>query len=305
MSCEKVCRQLVLFAYGELSFEEEEAVEQHLAQCESCRMELKRWQAMLEAVDEVEFPLPVGMLAENRQELKRRIQAEAAQDSTRRGRRLWRSWFSIVLLDGWLKPVGAMALIALGFLAARLMGPESAGRLAEVQLEPAAARVRSIETGRAGQVQLMVEETRQRVLRGYLDDEVIRRLLIAAAKDPTDPGLRAESIGLLNSRGALPEVREVLLAALQYDSNPGVRLKALEGLRPYVSDPATRRALSHVLLFDDNPGVRTQAIDLMVQKKSPEVAGVLQEVLRREDNNYVRFVTEKALRDMRASLETF
>lgn len=305
MSCEDVSRQLVLFAYGELSFEEEEAVEQHLGCCESCRIELKRLRAMLEAVDDFESPLPVGILAENRRELHRRIQEEAAKRSTHRKLGWRRSWLSTVPLVWWLKPAGAMALVALGFLAARLMVPEPGRRMTEAPPDPAVARVRSIETGREGQVKLVVEETRQRVLRGHLDDEVIRRMLIAAAKDPADPGLRAESVGLLNSRGALPEVRDVLLAALQYDTNPGVRLKALEGLRPYASDPATRRVLSHVVLFDENPGVRTQAIDLIVQKKSPEVAGVLQEVLRREDNNYVRLVTEKALREMNASLETF
>ena len=63
--------------------------------------------------------------------------------------------------------------------------------------------------------------------------------------------------------------------------------------------------LATVLLNDDNPGVRTQAIDLLVQSKEPDVAGVLQELVRREDNNYVRSRSQRALNEMKASVGTF
>ena len=100
-------------------------------------------------------------------------------------------------------------------------------------------------------------------------------------------------------------MHRALLYALQHDTNPGVRLKALEGLRGTANDSETRKALAAVLLKDENPGVRTQAIDLLIQKKEPSMVGVLQEVMRKEDNDYVRLRCQKALHEMKASVDTF
>jgi len=107
------------------------------------------------------------------------------------------------------------------------------------------------------------------------------------------------------SAGGSAEVRRALIFALQHDPNAGVRLKALDGLKSSAADPETRHALSQVLLADDNPGVRTQAIDLLTQKKEAAMVGVLQELMRKEDNSYVRLKCQKALHEMNASVETF
>jgi hypothetical protein len=44
----------------------------------------------------------------------------------------------------------------------------------------------------------VLDETRQRIVSGGLNDQKIRILLLAAAKDPSDPGLRAETVDILN-----------------------------------------------------------------------------------------------------------
>jgi plasmid stability protein len=100
-------------------------------------------------------------------------------------------------------------------------------------------------------------------------------------------------------------VKNALLYALQHDSNPGVRLKALEGLKNSSADADVRQVLTQVLLADDNPGVRTQAIDLLIQHKEDQMVGTLQELMRHEDNGYVRMRCQKALHEMNASIETY
>jgi hypothetical protein len=150
-----------------------------------------------------------------------------------------------------------------------------------------------------------MDETRQRILSGSLEDLAIQRLLLAAASDAADPGLRVESMALLKSGADSSEIRRVLLQALRQDPNAGVRLKAIEGLKAFSAAPDVRKVLAEVLLADENSGVRTQAIDLLVQHKEAGMAGVLQEALYRESNDYVRLRCQKALREMNASVGTF
>jgi hypothetical protein len=112
-------------------------------------------------------------------------------------------------------------------------------------------------------------------------------------------------VGLLTSRADSGEVRDALLNAVAHDSNAGVRLKALDGLKPLAGDPQVRRTLAQVLLADDNPAVRMQVVDLLVSHRDDSMVGVLQNLVQKEDNNYVRLKCEKALKDMNASIGTF
>ena len=66
-----------------------------------------------------------------------------------------------------------------------------------------------------------------------------------------------------------------------------------------------RKMLSQILQNDDNPGVRIQAIDMLTSNHDASVVGVLQNMVGKEDNSYVRWRCEKALKDMNASVGTF
>ncbi|MBL0160084.1 MAG: HEAT repeat domain-containing protein [Bryobacterales bacterium] len=307
MNCETAKQQLVLFVYGELSFDEEELMEQHLDGCAGCSAERARLESLQEVLSQGESEVPAGLLARCRRDLA--VQVAAAHAAPRRSlslAALWRDW--VVNPPLWLRPVGAVAMLALGFFAARIV-PGDSPALARMGVAqdpaPVFSRVRLVNPNDSGGVRVQYEEVRQREMSGALQDDHIRRLLLAAAVDQTDPGLRVESIDLLKQHCSDDEVRRALMNALRTDSNSGVRLKALEGLKPYARDPETRKVLAQVLLVDDNPGVRTQAIDMLVQNKEPEMAGVLQELLPNEQNGYVRSRIQKALNEMKASAGTF
>ena len=309
MKCGPVRNSLSLLLYGELSFEEEERVEQHLDECESCRQLFQKERALHSEIDNSDLELPSGMLGQCRRDLRIRLREEAFVPR-RSGEKQtgWQRWLAGFWPAGsMLRPAGALALIAVGFFGARIvpddLSPAGGRKLAG--LAPMSSRVRFVNPDEQGGIQIVVDETRQRTLSGRLEDESIQQLLLTAVKDSSDPGLRAESMDILKAQCERTEVRQALLHALQHDPNAGVRLKALEGLKPYGEDPETRRVLSHVLLTDENPGVRTQAIDLLVQKKQQDLVGTLQELLRTEDNSYVRLRSQHALREMKASVETF
>ena len=307
MKCEEARERLPLFLYGELPLEEEERLEVHIDECSGCRDALARQKVLFQAFDAAAIAPSQELLDNCRAELRGRI----AQIEPEHGG-FWdklREGFSIHFhfAPGWAQVGGAVAMLALGFVAARMTPGSTFGpwRTASVMGEPVTSRVRYVEPVASGRVQIVVDETRQRVLSGNVDDQAIQRLLLTAAKDPSDAGLRVESVDLLKNQPQSAEVRTALLYALQHDPNAGVRLKALDGLKEFANDPETRKTLTQVLLKDDNPGVRTQVIDLLIQHRSDAMVGVLQELMNKEDNDYIRMRCRKALNEMNASVETY
>jgi hypothetical protein len=305
MKCDEAKNTMPLFLYGELSFEEEERLETHIYECADCRGALARTKALFKSMDAAETVPSQALLDECRAELHLRL---ARVEPERAG--FWnklRDGFTVRFhFAGFAQAGGAVAMLILGFVAARmtpanLLGPWHAASVAE----PITSRVRYVEPGAPGQVQIVVDETRQRVLSGRVDDQAIQRLLLTAAKDSSDPGLRVESVDLLKNRSQSTEVRQALLYAVQHDSNAGVRLKALDGLKDFADDPETRRTLTEVLLKDNNPGVRTQVIDLLIPHHNNAMVGALQELMMKEDNDYIRMRCQKALHEMNASVETY
>ncbi len=300
MSCDSVKSALSLFLYGELSFEEEEAVHGHLEACESCRKALEREEALHGALDRAGMDPPAGLLTECRLKLRESL----GERSARRGwlGRLW-DWTGRPISPALLRPAGALALVALGFLTARLL-PTATTRV-PAQKAPVSTQVRYLEPEPSGGVRIVVDETRERVFSGGLGEAPIQRLLLQAAQNPVDPGLRLDSLDILRAQSGSPAVRGALVEALRSDPNAGVRLKAIEGLKPYGADPQVRSVLAKVLLSDDNVGVRAQAIDLLVAHNGTAIVGVLQELMEKERDGYIRQRCQQALEAMNASMEAF
>jgi hypothetical protein len=305
MNCDDARQFLLLAGYGELSFDEEEALELHVACCPGCLAARNEISTLESLLAQAELDPPPGLLARCRRNLAVSINEQEAPARRFSVSRLWNRW--VIHPPMWLRPVGALAMLSVGFFAARAV-PQSGvlARLTGAPAQPASiARVRLVNAADSGQVRVQYDEIRQREMTGSLQDDQIRAMLLSAAADPSDPGLRVDTMDLLKDHCERDEVRSVLLHALRNDPNSGVRLKALDGLKAYAREPETRQALTEVVQRDDNPGVRVQAIDLLLQNRQPEVVGLLQELLRSEENGYVRSRSQKALREMKASVDTF
>ncbi len=305
MNCQEVRDLIPLYLYGELSFDEEERVERHLASCAACAAERARCEKLTLLLGEGEAGVSAELLARCRRDLAAALEKERRRRGWAALRRIWTEW--VVSPPMWLRPVGAMAMLALGFFGARMLPEDAAvlGPLARSSPPAVVGKVRLVDTTDRGEVRVQYEEIRPRELRGSFQDERIRRLLLAAANDPTDPGVRVESIDLLKNRTADAEVRRALINALRTDENAGVRLKALEALRPYAHEPETRQALAQVLLDEKHVAVRMAAVEMLADVQEPDVAGALQQLLHREEDQYVRQRTLKALAAMKASYGTF
>jgi len=310
VTCAEARSQFWLLEYGELSFDEEERVETHLDACADCREALERDKELYAAFDAASVEPPPSLLRQCRAEFASRLESEEASPAPY-GRTAFNGWweqFTHALTGGFImRPAGALAMLALGFAGARFM-PNFLNSPVGVT-EAGINRVRDVKTAGNGQIQILVDETRQRTLSGGLDDSRIRALLLEAAKDPSDAGLRQQSLSVLNAHAQSADVRDAFIYALQHDQNAGVRLNAMQGLKAFAAEPEVRGVLSQTLLSDPNPGIRMQAIDLLAQDSTSnmdrQTIGTLQELMMREDNEYLRQRSQKILEAINASTEIY
>jgi len=302
VNCDTAKGLLVLLNCGELGFEDEEAVEMHLESCPACEAERQRLEHLDALLECQSASVSPELLARCRRDLSERL----GQEAPRRTGFSPAPWLRNLSPAPWLKPAAALALLAVGFMGCKSIRP-GAPQLTAAQpaiAQPATDNAQELNPVSPAEVPISYQPNRQAAIPTEPNDARVRNLLLAAVNDQ-DPALRVDSIDLLQARCGDETVRRALLGALKTDRNSGVRLKALEALRPYARNTETRVVLAGVVLNDSSPTIRAQAIDLLVQSRGADVASTLQEVLRREENPYIRERSVNALHAMKASAGTF
>jgi hypothetical protein len=312
MTCQQAQSSLSMYLYGELDFAQEEALENHLAQCAACQLSLtreKQWHTLTNGQSQEP---PLDLLAECRQQLRPALAREASPDPARL--RTWWRWslpFEISTTR-WTSQVAlASLLVAVGFASARLLdrGSLPLSNINQMGLvNPANMLIRDIRPGDSGQVRIVVDHESE--ILGGIDDPNIRSLLLLGARQP-EPGVRFYAVQFLNQQSATDEtgdVRQVLFDAVRSDPNPAVRLQAMDGLRRFSNDPAALETIKFVLQHDDDPGVRYQAIDILVPPDhalamTPAMLQVMQDVmLSSPEDDYVHARCSHALQEAKVTI---
>jgi hypothetical protein len=153
------------------------------------------------------------------------------------------------------------------------------------------AGIRSItQAPGSNQVTIRYDTVSTQDVQGSLNDQRIQQLLLFAARNNYNSGVRMDSVDLLTQAPNEIHVREALMYALHNDSNPGVRLKALEGLSTFVAqDVRVRDAVVQSLVNDANPGVRMQALRLVEPLKADSsVRSALTKLTETDQNASIR-----------------
>jgi hypothetical protein len=315
MTCQQVQTNLSLYLYGELDFATEERVEQHLDQCAACQYALGREKSWHTALNSEHLDVPLDLLSKCRRDLRVAVSAEGASGKSHGS---WLNWIRLFRFSATRWSTGmavASFLVFIGFSAARWM--DRAGFSSGVQganemgfLGPGTSRIRDIQAPDNQHVRIIVDHIREQEIAGRVEDQDVRRWLLAATKDPSDPGIRVDSVEMLRGQDGA-DVRDALLYSLRHDSNAAVRLKALEALRGSAGDPVVRDALRFVLERDSDPVIRSEAIDILAPVNgqidvSSDLAGTLQHVVRSSPNDdYVRTRCLQLLEKMNASLDVY
>jgi hypothetical protein len=158
-------------------------------------------------------------------------------------------------------------------------------------VEASISGIRSIaQDPGTNQVRIKYDTVAPQEAEGSLNDQKIQQLLLFAARNNYNSGVRMDSVGLLSQQPQETRAREALLYALRYDSNPGVRLKALDALGSYVKDDVrVRDGVLEVLLHDSNQGLRTNALHLLGPVRADSsVRAVMQQLADGDRNQYIR-----------------
>ncbi len=301
MKCDWVRQNILFYVYNELEDDARYEVEQHLARCPECAVELKAARKFHTTMSEnpVAEPSP-NLVAASRMRLQ-----EALETTSQGG---W--WRRLIFEPGtWLRqirmsPALAMAIFIVGFgggigatynfLAGHSDGSSIAniGRPSGNPVEASAiAGIRSVtqEPG-SNQVSIKYDTIATQETQGSLNDQRIQQLLLFAARNNYNSGVRMDSVDVLTQASSDTQVREALIYALQNDSNPGVRLKALDGLSGFVGqDGQVRNAVLQALISDANSGVRLQALRLVEPMKADSnVRAVLARIAQSDQNVSVR-----------------
>lgn len=301
MKCEWVRENITLHVYGELPDDARHELEQHVARCGDCAAELKAEQEFhaLLAQDRAAEPSP-NLLASSRMRLQEGL------ETVHQGGFWHRLAFDPV---NWLRqanfsPALASVILIFGFAAGIgttykiLVHQPQVANNTDIVAPPASAPTESSITGirsitqepGTNKIDIKYDSISTLETQGSLNDQRIQQLLLFAAHNNYNSGVRMDSVDLLTKKPDISQVRDALIYALHYDTNPGVRLKALDGLGGFVKDDVNvRDAVLEALVNDSNPGVRTEALRLIEPVKADgSVRGVLMALAAKDQSQYIK-----------------
>lgn len=307
MKCEWVKANLLLYIYDELLDDARYELEQHVGRCGECAAELEGLRQFKSGMAATPVEPSPNLLAASRMRLQ-----EALESAEQPG--FWRRWsfdLASVFSRSRFSPALASAIFIVGFAAGigatyKIVSgnvPQLAttAALSSRPVESSISGIRAIsQVPGSNQVEIKYDTVTTQSAEGSLNDSRIQQLLLFAARNNFNSGMRMDSVDLLAQQPQDQRVREAMIYALRYDTNPGVRLKALNSLGGYVrQDMRVRDAVLQALLNDSNPGVRAEAIHLLEPVRADSsVREVLQHLAQQDKNTYIRTESRALLAEM-------
>ncbi len=291
---------LSLSLFGELSMKEQEILEAHLAECDSCRAEELELKEMLRAVKSQLPEPPLQLVREARAQLRGALRAEpmrsgAAQTS-------WRSRVGI--------PLALAASLAAGLFLGRVLLPADPNVITADYFggDTGLANIQFLDSDEAdGQLEVSFDAVRRVRLKAPPSDPRVQAVLLEAIRRGDNPGTRIRAVAAVEE-DIRPRhnqaVKQALMEALA-DENVGVRRRALAVLQSMPRDQEIRQALIEVLIHDQNAGLRIAAInalesDALAQGPlDQETLRQLEQRLNTENNDFIRLRSEAWLEEVR------
>jgi hypothetical protein len=316
MKCEWVRQNILFYVYNEVEDDARFEVEQHLARCTDCAKELQVTREFQKTLSEMPVAEPTpNLLAASRMRLQEGLETARQGGMWRRlilepttwlrQLRMAPSLTAIIFMVGFGGGIAATYNVVATRSSGGITGSIEPGNGSSVSPQPvessAIAGIRSVtQEPNSNRVSIKYDTVLTQEARGSLNDQRIQQLLLFAARNNYNSGVRMDSVDLLTQTPDDIRVREALMYALQNDTNPGVRLKALDGLSGFVRrDPLVRDGILRALISDTNSGVRMQALHLVEPMKADSnVRSVLSKLSKTDQNASIRSQAHTMLAQM-------
>jgi hypothetical protein len=297
-----------LYLYGELREDQKKELEVHIEYCEACRQQLEEMRALHNILDNKIILQPTDeLMSRSRLELRNRIREErlAATKDT------WWEKISEVFSGRTLafQLAGATAILVIGIFMGRflfspkatsqLLSPESINsRYPGMMSQPLISDINLVQYNpQTGEVTVRYKSINDVSLRGRIDQEPIRKILVNAIRRDDNPGQRLTAVKAFGGRAfSDDEIEDALIYAMQNDAIDGVRLRAAKVLKALPFSNKLKEAFIRVLLKDSNPAIRIEAIEALSKVgEKQDVFPIFQDIAKDDKNEFIRLKASKIL----------
>jgi hypothetical protein len=304
--------KLQLYFFDELPAAERTVIEKHLQGCEECRKEISEMERLKVFLSLKKKAVSDSLLDEARQELRGRIRIERNRNTVNS-----RIKELITRLRN-VRPayvLGITAVFGIGLLLGFLLfksnthyiNPIESPLTDEGTAPVKISDVKFIDSDPSdGQVEFTFNAIKPVRIKGNINDENIKSVLTYAMLNEENPGVRLNTVNLINESNSAnidPEVKAAVLAVAKYDDNPGVRKEALSFVNKIPFDEDVKSAYLYILMNDSVSGLRIEAINGLFEasKKGesfrPDELSIFKEKMHADDNSYIRLRAKTVLKE--------
>jgi hypothetical protein len=157
-----------------------------------------------------------------------------------------------------------------------------------------------------GEVEFSFDAVSPVHVKGNINDPKIQNILSLAMVNGDNPGVRLNSIYLINSNtsGIIDkDIRIAMINVIKNDPNPGVRREALKLMKKIPYDDEIKSTLLYVLQFDKNTSMRIESINLLMDAKkdghtfNKEDLNIFRAKLKQDNNIYIQYRVKSVLKE--------
>ncbi|WP_456438547.1 HEAT repeat domain-containing protein [Psychroserpens sp.] len=255
MDCKNIEQQIVDYIDGQLSVEDSQNIEQHLASCDDCKVNYEKTKALFSAFENVEKETPsenlrtafYKLLEEEKQLHDNKIVQLPQQKKEFPWKHAFQIAASIIFMFG-------------GYI----LGSHNSKQTANQEI--LALQVETIE---------------------------LREDMVLAMIENQSPSKRIQAVNFTESF-AKPDIKilEALISRMQYDGNMNVRLAAAEALSEFPKSTIVKEAFIEALTAQKDPSLQIAIIQFLVKIQEKRAIAPMQQLLEQEDTP--DFVKEQA-----------
>jgi hypothetical protein len=307
MNHEQYKEWIILEYYGELEETYKQELENHLTNCDECRVEKEETIKLFGKISETSFFQPnEEIINEMRKEISKNIRKVKPSASLLSG---LKTFIGNYILPQPKYAFSLSAILVIGLITGYLLfSPQKnistnfhTASFTNTDYQTAEPQINNLKfiskDAASGEVEISFDEVMTIQFKGSINDVKIQKVLAQSLLTEENPGTRLKTVDAMGSNQSKTmdnTTKIALIKALKTDENQGVRKEALRVLRKIPFDDEIKEAYLYVLNNDKNSAMRILAINNLGDAKEMEklkdynTQNILKYKMENDDNDYIR-----------------